>query len=89
MLKVIVSKLFTYKDILTICFVLEAIPLNFAVLIDRHGGKTQLVGLCDDHHDRMTRSGDSLVPVDLRDNKNTWCLSCLITFVKDDCLQNN
>ena len=58
--KVIVSKLFTYKDLLTICSVLEAIPVikkNFAVLIDQHGGKKQLAGLRDDHHDRMTCSG--------------------------------
>ena len=38
---------------------LEAIPLmkkSFAVLIDldQHGGKKQLVGLHDNHHDRMT-----------------------------------
>ena len=41
-----------------ICSVLEAIPLikekqNIVVLTDQHGGKTRLLGLSDDHHDRM------------------------------------
>ena len=36
---------------------LEAISFdkkNLAVLMERHGGKKQLVGLRDDHHDRRT-----------------------------------
>ena len=43
--KVIVSKLLTYKDLLTICSVLEAIPLikkNFAVLQTNTGAKSGL-----------------------------------------------
>ena len=43
-------------------------------MTDQHGGTKQLVGLRDDHHDRMacsgTRSVDNLVPVGFRDNKN-------------------
>ena len=43
-------------------FGLEAIPLIKKktlhwVLIDQHGGKKKLVGLRDDHHDRMTCLG--------------------------------
>ena len=54
---------------------LEAIPLikNFAVLIDQHGGKKQVIDLRDDHHDRYATSAESLVPVGLRNNKNAWC----------------
>ena len=60
--KVIVSKLLTYKDLLKICSALKAIPLikknkKLRSFTDQHGGKKQLVGLRDDHHDRMTCSG--------------------------------
>ena len=62
---------------------LEAIPLikkNFAVLIDQHGGKNQLLDHQDRTYDviRYATSADSLVPVGLRDNKNAWCLSFLM-----------